>query len=218
MEKRTLVQEYLTHFRDKEYVTSLIIAFLLLFGSLMINISAGTFATNKASNFVNDIILSNIPVVNVDELFIYAPIIFWVILCIYCALNPKKLPFWLKSIALFTVVRSVFMSLTHIGPFPDRIDMDSFNLFKNLDFYIFSSGGDLFFSGHTGLPFLSALIFWDNFRLRVFCIISSVFFGIIVLLGHLHYSIDVLSAFFITYAIYHIALQLFPADKKRFSS
>jgi hypothetical protein len=51
----------------------------------------------------------------------------------------------------------------------------------------FSFGGDLFFSGHTGLPFLMALLFWENLRLRVLFIASSVFFGIIVLMGHILY-------------------------------
>jgi hypothetical protein len=43
-------------------------------------------------------------------------------------------------------------------------------------------------------------------------------FGIVVLLGHLHYSIDVLSAFFITYSIYHICELFFKTDKKIFDS
>ena len=48
---------------------------------------------------------------------------------------------------------------------------------------------------------------------RIFFTAVAIFFGIIVLMGHLHYSIDVLSAFFITYSIYHIAKFLFKEDK-----
>jgi hypothetical protein len=75
-----------------------------------------------------------------------------------------------------------------------------------------TSGNDLFFSGHTGLPFLIALIFWDHVYVRTLFLSSSVVFGVIVLLSHLHYSIDVFSAFFITYSIYHISLKLFHLD------
>ena len=46
--------------------------------------------------------------------------------------------------------------------------------------------------------------------LRYLFLAWSVFFGIVVLLGHLHYTIDVLSAFFITYGIVDIAKWLFP--------
>ena len=47
---------------------------------------------------------------------------------------------------------------------------------------------------------------------------SAFFFGVVVLLGHLHYTIDVASAFFITYSIYHIAEWAFGKSKKMFES
>jgi len=43
---------------------------------------------------------------------------------------------------------------------------------------------------------------------------ASLIFGAAVLFGHLHYSIDVFAAFFITYAIFHIAQKFFPKDYK----
>jgi len=66
------------------------------------------------------------------------------------------------------------------------------------------------------LPFLMALVFWDNKYLKFFCLFSSVFFAVIVLLGHIHYSIDVLGAFFITYTIFHISEKLFKKDRQIF--
>ncbi|MFA6601767.1 MAG: phosphatase PAP2-related protein [Candidatus Paceibacterota bacterium] len=208
----SLLSKYSLQFQDNKFITSLAIAFLLLLASLTANFFAGTYATEHASSSVSDIILSNIPVINVDEAFVYGPIIFWAIVSIYCLLDPRKIPFWLKTVALFAVTRALFVSLTHIGPFPDRINLDSFNYFSDINFFIFNSGADLFFSGHTGLPFLNALIFWKNKPLRIFCLVSSIFFGIIVLLGHLHYTIDVLAAFFITYTIYHMARKFFAED------
>jgi hypothetical protein len=35
--------------------------------------------------------------------------------------EPKRIPFVLKSLALFIITRSTFVLLTHIGPFPDQI-------------------------------------------------------------------------------------------------
>jgi hypothetical protein len=128
----------------------------------------------------------------------------------------------LKSISLFVIIRSIFISLTHLGPYPDRIVTDVMQsgliyFFFSYDDFLWSTGGDLFFSAHTGLPFLIALIFWDIRRMRIFCIISAIFFGIIVLLGHLHYSIDVLAAFFITYGIFHISKKVFAKDVEAYS-
>ena len=60
-----------------------------------------------------------------------------------------------------------------------------------------------------------ALVFWKDKPIRIFCIAASIFFAVIVLLGHLHYSIDVASAFFITYTISIIAEKIFKNDHKR---
>ena len=78
-------------------------------------------------------------------------------------------------------------------------------------------GGDLFFSGHTGMPFLLALIFWRDKWARYIFILFSVVFAVTVLLSHMHYTIDVASAFFITFTIYHIAEHLFKKDQQRFN-
>ncbi|MFA5936610.1 MAG: phosphatase PAP2-related protein [Candidatus Paceibacterota bacterium] len=176
------------------------------------NYIAGIYASKIASNSVTDIILSNIPVYNVYYLFTYGTLLVWVPLIFIIFLHPKRIPFVLKSIALFLIIRSIFVCLTHIGPFPTQI-----NIAGGLN-SVMNFTGDLFFSGHTGLPFLLALIFWQEKNLRFFFLICSVFFGIVVLLGHLHYSIDVLGAFFITYAIFHMAEFFFKKDRLLFFS
>jgi hypothetical protein len=207
-------------FKDRTYLKSFGLAFLFLFLSFVINYYASIYATQSISNSVADIVLSNIPVYNVAAIFLFGPLVYWLIFSVYMLWNPATIPFALKSIALFVVVRSLFISLTHLGPFPDEVSLaaatnrlsDLWDVHANPNFLAFGSGGDLFFSGHTGLPFLMSLIFWTNKRLRVFGVITAVFFGVIVLLGHLHYTIDVLSAFFITYGVFHISGRIFKKD------
>jgi hypothetical protein len=210
---KNLRQNYSFHFKDKAFVWSFFLSFLILIFSLIINFYAGLYATKIASNSVTDIILSNIRVYDVDGIFVYGPWVMWIFVSGLLLLKPYKIPFVLKSVSLFILIRSIFISLTHIGPFPTGVAITSTRMITD-----FTSGGDLFFSAHTGLPFLLALIFWKHKILRWLFVATSIFFGIVVLLGHLHYSIDVFSAFFITYAIYHIALQFFKKDEQLFHS
>ena len=107
------------------------------------------------------------------------------------------MPFTLYSLALFFVIRSMFVTLTHLGPFSPSTPIDFGTTIQKMFF-----GDDYFFSGHTGSPFLMALVYWREKNLRAIFLGLSFFFGAIVLMGHLHYSIDVFGAFFITYTIY----------------
>ncbi|MCX6712529.1 MAG: phosphatase PAP2-related protein [Candidatus Vogelbacteria bacterium] len=199
---------------DRLFARSFLVAIALFAVSLALNYFTSAYATSRAGAPVGDIILDNIPVFDLDFVFAYGPVLFWLVMAGVLFCEPKKIPFVIKSIALFVVVRSIFVTLSHLGVSPADLPVDfNSNFIKRLSY-----GGDLFFSGHTGMPFLMALIFWQNKRLRIFCLVSSVFFGAVVLAVHMHYSIDVLSAFFITYTIYHLAETFFRKDKELFNS
>ena len=219
---KEIATRYREAFSDRKFLRSLLISFLMLVGALVVNYFAALYAFERASGAVSDIVLSNIPVFDIDWIFVYGPIIFGIWMAFLCLSNPRTLPFTMKSIAMFVLIRSGFITLTHIGPFPDRniIDANSTLLLhvisNNPNFFLFSTGADLFFSGHTGLPFMLALVFWKHRLTRIFCFATSIFFGIIVLLGHLHYSIDVASAFFISYTIYVITAKTFKTDRAEF--
>jgi hypothetical protein len=208
--KDRLVKHALTHTSDKDLVTSSLLSFFLLCASLFISYYASAYATKSASNFVTDIILSNVPVVNVESIFLYGPIFMWMVVTVILIHSPRFTPFTLKSISLFILVRSIFITLTHIGPFPTHQLMDQESVIR-----FFTSDSDLFFSAHTGLPFLLSLVFWDSKIWRYLFILAAIFFGIIVLLGHLHYTIDVAGAFFITYSIYRLSQIIFKKDWHR---
>jgi hypothetical protein len=203
---------YLSKWPHKEMAFSITIAMFLFMNSLVINYFAGTYASRNASGVVRDIILDNIPTFDVDGIFIYGISVFFVFLAGLLFWKPHNAPFVIKSVSIFIIIRSFFVCLTHIGPVPQAVIIPADSIIN-----LFSFTGDLFFSGHTGLPFLLALIYWKNIYLRFIFFISSLIMGATVLLGHLHYSIDVFSAFFISFAIYHIALWLFKKDYSHLS-
>lgn len=193
------------------YYASLLEAIIIFIMSVFATHFASKFAEIHASASVEDLILSNTRVYNFEFIFVEGALMLSLFVVVLCLRFRKTAPFLIKTVSLFILIRAMFVSLTHIGPFPTKLVLES----RAMDFI--TSGNDLFFSGHTGLPFLIALIFWDHLYLRILFLISSVVFGFIVLLSHLHYSIDVFSAFFITYSIYHIAIRLFQKDFDFFS-
>lgn len=164
-----------------------------------------------ASNGVTDIILNNIPAMDVDGIFVYGALLFGLFLVFLLIKEPGQMPFIVKSIALFVLIRAIFLSLTHLGPIVGGELIAPNAILRNLMF-----GADYFFSGHTGLPFLMALSYWRNKRLRFVFIATSLIFGVSALLGHYHYSIDVFAAFFIAYSIFDIAKWLFANDYRLF--
>jgi hypothetical protein len=192
---------------NKQYFLSAFLGVVLLAGSLYANYYANYYSAISASNSVTDIILDNIPVINVSFAFSEGAVIFVLVLIGIALFEPKYIPFGLKSISLFVLIRSCFMILTHLAP-PQGATLINPGDFINK----VSQGSDLFFSAHTGLPFLMAIIFWQIKYVRYFFLLCTIVGGISVLLGHLHYSIDVFSALFITFGIYHIAKKIFPRD------
>jgi len=205
---RKIIEKHSLHWSNKYFAYSTIIGLVLFIASLYLNNAASDYAWRSASSAVNDIILDNIPIINVNFIVTTGAFTFFIFSALAGLIHPKKLPFLLKTAALFIVIRSAFVMLTHLGPLSHSY-IDGTKYFSS-----YNVGTDYFFSGHTGLPFLVSLVFWDHRWIRYTALAASAVFGVSVLLGHLHYSIDVFAAFFITYTIFIIAQKIFPKDYK----
>jgi len=180
---------------NKQWWFAVLSGGLLLLISFAASIVSNRYASQVAGMTVGDILLDHLPIVDVTILHVYAATIFWISILLICLLNPAYLPFALKTTAVFLLVRSFFVALTHLGP-PNSLLVVPTNI---TSLYIYR--GDMFFSGHVGGPFLFALIFWEMVPVRLLCLAASVVFGVIVLLGGIHYSIDVFAAYFISHSI-----------------
>ncbi|OGJ10133.1 hypothetical protein A2456_01550 [Candidatus Nomurabacteria bacterium RIFOXYC2_FULL_36_19] len=206
------MQNYRINFSDKSFLISFFGGILLLTISLVTQFFVIDYVNSLSSTPVTDIILSNIRVYDVGGIFVYGSIIL-TILGVFLGLRRLNfMPFAMKSLALFTLIRAVFVTLTHISPFPTHTIINLPFFLNNEAFSGIFTGNDLFFSGHTGLPFLLALIFWQYRTERTIFMGFSIMFAIVVLLGHIHYSIDVLSAYFITFSIFQICKILFKKE------
>jgi hypothetical protein len=115
--------------------------------------------------------------------------------------EPNKLMTALQAYGLMVIFRTIAMYLTPLEAPTTLLMLD--DPFVQL----FGKGEiltkDLFFSGHTGTLFLLFLL-TKNKILKTTFLVSTVVVGIAVLLQHVHYSIDVFVAPFITYCAFKI--------------
>lgn len=199
--------------KDKTIMYHLLLSAVLLTVSLFFNYYARIYVNKNTWDVASDLLLDNLPVINVAFLFFQGAFIFVLILIGISLYYPKYIPFILESTAVFFLVRSFFMIMTHLS----APSVEYYNYIHQENYvkevlFTMSSGNDLFFSAHTGYPFLLAFIFWQSKKLRYFFFICSITGAILVILGHLHYSIDVFSAFFIAYGIFTISKNLFKKE------
>ncbi len=185
---------------------------LVLFAAIVVTGISGHFVDSKQGASLSDLILDHLPAINLDILttwgFLFIILVFLVAIVIH---QPEEIPFMFFSVAFFVFIRSGFISLTHLGAPADILKLSWENgILRHLSFT-----NDLFFSGHTGLPFLFFLIIKEKW-LKSFFLIGSIVMAVSVLLTHTHYSIDVFAAFFISYSIFHIARYLFAKDYELF--
>ena len=197
-----------------EHRYSLITAFLLLGGAYVAehfaNLYELEYSLRPTSTYVGDLLLDNLPVVNLNLIIIEGALFSIVVGVLFVLSKPRYILFSLKALALLIVIRALFISLTHIGIYPGNID-PGLGFFSGIYTYLnFQTG--FFFSGHTALPILMAFIFWDRRAVRIAFLALSLVFGVAVLLAHIHYSIDVFAAPFMAYGIFKLAQYLFPRD------
>lgn len=187
------------------WVTGLSALFLVI--AIALNHRAGTYAFNNMSNGVSDLFLDHLPLVDVSLLFIDGAVLMAILILLLGFFHPRRLPSLLHNIALLYSFRAIALTLTHLGPplseAPPVVLGDTIT-----DRFV--GGADYFFSGHTALPFIIALIFWDKPWVRYLFLALTVIFGFSALLGHLHYSIDVFVAPFMSFCTFAICRHFWP--------
>ncbi len=181
--------------------------------ALMLQHFAYSYIDNRAiTTHVGDLLLDNLPTVDLDFLVVQAALLISALVGWLFFRHPRYLIFSLKTLALFIIVRSFFISLTHLGANLHQITLDSNSLGFGMYDFLYNAKNDFFFSGHVGSPFMFGLIFWKKTIWRNIFFAASFILGATMLLAHMHYSIDVFAAPFITYGIFVVAKKVFKKD------
>lgn len=204
----TLFHRWRSLLHERTFRISFLAGIALLLAAYVINYEASVYTASVPVLSVGDAILDNLPTINLSAIYIFGIVLTEIIFFVYpIFFKPELAPFTAKTAALFYIVRSFFIILTHLGAPANFFNLPQFAEQTYLGRFFFLN--DLFFSGHTGFPYLGALLFWQNKPLRIFLLLMSFAQAATVLLMHVHYSIDVFSAYFITHSIYVVSNKVF---------
>ncbi len=216
---KKFIAKHALFWTDRKVLSHMAISVLLLLLSLCLIYFARIYTADYSGNVVPDLLLDHLPVVNVSYVFFQGAFLFILLLAGILLCEPMHIPFTLESSALFFTTRSFFMVITHLSaPSTEYYNFIEHEHHIRQILFTISSGNDLFFSGHAGYPFLLALIFWKMNFVRYFFLASSFIGSVAVILGHLHYSIDVFSAFFIAFGVFEISKHIFTKEYALLSS
>ena len=183
-------------FRNKTIVVLLLVAIIL---TLLPTFFA--FIEKREGMVLQDYVLDAIPAIDVS---IPTFVIIWsVVLLVFYRIyqNPRLFLIIAYGFILMCMTRVLTISMLPLNPPAGLIVLK--DPIANIAY-----GGngifitkDLFYSGHTGNMFLFFLCLerkWD----KIFALTASFLVGILVMIQHIHYSIDVIAAFIFTYFVY----------------
>lgn len=161
----------------------------------------------RSGTDLNDFVLYYIPFIDVST-YIFA-IIYG--LLIYMLLRVLAKPQLFLLFALTFVIETVFrMTTIYLFPLnPPANLVILHDTFAELLIYGDTEPitKDLFFSGHTATMVMICL-FVEGRRDKIVAIIATFFLAILLLIQHVHYTVDVIGALFFTYISYLIARQI----------
>lgn len=149
----------------------------------------------------NDRLLQLIPPVDVS---VFTFIVIWgmtLFLWFRCVQNPGIFIVALYSVIILCLSRMITISVFPLNPPVGLIplkDPISSLFYGGTQVFITK---DLFYSGHTATQFLIFLCL-EKKKDKILALLSTTTVGVLVLVQHVHYTIDVLAAFVITYFIY----------------
>jgi hypothetical protein len=191
---KTGFHDWRNEFLEHRYL--ILMSLAIVAGAAFLDYFSGVYVSTTEAATVPDLILDHIGPVDASFFYVYG----YLTLCFALFLYPlffrvRTLHVVVSQFSLLVMLRAVFVMLTHLQTPPGAIPAHFPWIFQGISFQ-----NDMFFSGHTAVPFLGFFLYKG--KVRYFFLLGSIFMAIVVLLTHSHYSIDVFSAFFLTYCSY----------------
>ncbi|MEI6849543.1 MAG: phosphatase PAP2-related protein [archaeon] len=195
MKKTSKLSQWKKELSEHKYL--ILLSILLLIISLVLEYFSSNYVGRIGGVTAPDLILDNLPTFDLDWVFIYGGALVTLLLLFYPVFfRVREVHRVVSQFSLLVLMRDAFITFTHLAD-----PASALHFVAPKWFYIFTFQNGLFFSGHTAIPFLGFLLFKYS-KIRYFFLAASIIMGCVVLMMHVHYTIDVFSAFFITYGTF----------------
>ena len=194
-----------TFLQNKYYRNEFIFSLVTLAAVLFILANFLNFNESRNGVILSDPILHLFRAVDLTWLTFVLIYLSIITILFTVVLNPEKMIFTIQCYSLLLVIRMIMMFLIPLNPPEGMISLnDPFVQF-------FGTGQiltkDLFFSGHTATVFLFYLVS-EKKIFRTLFLLATVLVGASVLLQHVHYTIDTVSAPIFSYLSYRLVYLL----------
>lgn len=162
----------------------------------------GWVADQRALPVGDDWLLRRLPVIDTLPMLSWG----WFALHFYAtgaavAYYPKRIPLLVYTLSVYMLVRTAFVFLSPIGHPQGMVDMRLHDLIFSHLLGRWTFTNEFVFSGHTTIPFLFFL-FFPSRGLKTLMLAGSLTMAACVLLSRNHYTVDVLAAYLVGYAIH----------------
>jgi hypothetical protein len=187
---------------NRRFRISLLVTLVALFTVLQVIIRVMDFMETQPGARIDDPILALLPPTDMTwplTFLIYSNLM----LLLWGNRNhPKELLMAMQTYSLMIFARTVTLYTFPLEA-PEGIIPLADPLVQWKSEYSIVHTKDLFFSGHTATVFMCFLTTVSRW-MRVWFLIATVLVGFFVLLQHVHYTIDVLAAPFVSYLCYRL--------------
>ena len=189
-------------FLNRSIKITLITGIVLVAGLLSILPTFFDFIEKRHGIVLNDVLLQLLPVINLSvPIFI----VIWctaAIMAIRVFKNPYLLTLFIWCFLFLTLSRMITISIVPLDPPLNLIILK--DPLSNQFYHGIFITKDLFYSGHTSTMFLIYLCLTRR-RDKIIALFSTLAIGIMVLIQHVHYTIDVLVAPLGAFLVYKLA-------------
>ncbi len=173
-------------FRNKIIITSILLGACAFSASIVFQ-----YAQHREGLLLNDYLLNRLPVLNLSAWIFTVLYILLVVSVLSLLTKPNLFLTALQAYVILTIFRFITILLTPLEP-PSGI-LILYDPFVQHLFYQQTVTKDLFFSGHTSILILMAFVV-PGLYLRVTLIIGATAVAVMLLLQHVHYTVDILAA------------------------